>query len=245
MKAAFALRGLSRRLISFSVETEGVYKKPGFRAWVNKDSIRVSPWHDVPLRWKNGLGYYYVNEIPKGTRAKMEIDTTVGSGNPIIQDTVNGKPRQFKDPIPFNYGALPQTFEDPEFEHPDTGFPGDGDPLDVVELSDTNYDVGEVIPVNVLGILGLIDEGETDWKLLVMHAGSNIRTLDTLKMRHPTKIGLVREWFRSYKMADGKPPNEFAFDGDVRDKKYAERIIDETHESWKFFFLPPPNNLEQ
>lgn len=29
---------------------------------------------------------------------------------------------------------------------------------------------GEVIPVKILGILALIDEGETDWKLIAINA---------------------------------------------------------------------------
>jgi hypothetical protein len=34
----------------------------------------------------------------------------------------------------FNYGAVPQTFEDPAKVHPLTGAGGDSDPIDIIEL---------------------------------------------------------------------------------------------------------------
>lgn len=48
--------------------------------------------------------------------------------------------------------------------------------------------------------------------------------------------GLVRatnEWFRIYKIPDGKPENVFAFSGEAKNKKYATDVVLETHEAWK------------
>ena len=36
----------------------------------------------------------------------------------------------------WNYGAIPQTWEDPEHIDPDTKCQGDGDPIDVIEIGD-------------------------------------------------------------------------------------------------------------
>ena len=47
---------------------------------------------------------------------------------------------------------------------------GDGDPLDVVEISQLPCQVGDVYAVRVLGVLGMIDEGEMDWKLVCINA---------------------------------------------------------------------------
>jgi inorganic pyrophosphatase len=69
--------------------------------------------------------------------------------------------------IPFNYGCLPQTWEDPAYAHPDTKIGGDNDPIDVVEIGGA-LPVGTVTPVKVLGILGMIDQGETDWKVVTI-----------------------------------------------------------------------------
>ena len=43
----------------------------------------ISPWHDIPL--KSGALYNFINEIPKYTKAKMEVSTKESS-NPIAQD---------------------------------------------------------------------------------------------------------------------------------------------------------------
>ena len=41
------------------------------------------------------------------------------------------------------------------------------------------------------------------------------------------------EWFKIYKMPDGKPANEFAFNSEPKNKEFAENIIAGCHESWK------------
>merc|ERR1719352_56482 len=43
----------------------------------------------------------------------------------------------------------------------------------------------------------------------------------------------TREWFRVYKMPDGKPENNFAFDGEYQDAEFACKIINETNVFWK------------
>ena len=48
----------------------------------------------------------------------------------------------------------------------DTKTTGDNDPLDVCEIGTTLHAAGSIIPVKIVGVLGLIDEGETDWKLI-------------------------------------------------------------------------------
>ena len=90
----------------------------------------LSLWHDVPLVADNGL-FNFVCEIPKCTRKKFEVATTEGR-TPIKQDEKKGVLREFKKgDIFFNYGCFPRTWEDPRHVSPDTGYPGDNDPLDV------------------------------------------------------------------------------------------------------------------
>lgn len=69
---------------------------------------------------------------------------------------------------PFNYGAFPQSWENPAVEHPDTKAKGDNDPLDVVEIGSGVLATGSVKRVKVLGTYALIDEGEMDWKVVVV-----------------------------------------------------------------------------
>jgi len=52
------------------------------------DLKNISPWHDIPLAFKNDkeeLIFNYVNEIPKGERAKMECSLN-DAWNPLKQD---------------------------------------------------------------------------------------------------------------------------------------------------------------
>ena len=50
--------------------------------------------------------------------AKMECATDETT-NPIKQDTKKGKLRDYPYNINWNYGMLPQTWEDPKHEHPE------------------------------------------------------------------------------------------------------------------------------
>ena len=70
--------------------------------------------------------------------------------------------------LPFNYGFLPQTWEDPSHLIEETGHPGDNDPIDLVEIGQRVPERGEVIAVKPLGVLALLDEGETDWKVIAI-----------------------------------------------------------------------------
>merc|ERR1711879_436037 len=49
----------------------------------------------------------------------------------------------------------------------------------------------------------------------------------------PGFLDATREWFKIYKVPDGKPLNNFAFDGAYKDKAFAEKFIHETHGFWK------------
>ena len=120
----------------------------------------VSPWHDMPLELDGGL-YNMLTEIPKMTLKKMEVDTKA-PGNPIKQDEKKGKARLYHGPIFWNYGCLPQTWEDPNHKGDDQvgGAFGDDDPVDVVEIGAASLDMGSFTPVKVLGCLSMIDDGE-------------------------------------------------------------------------------------
>jgi len=147
------------------------YGKPTFAAtFVGADGVSpISPWHDLPLYPSGGAGGATVNfvcEIPRGQTAKLEVQKKLPN-NPIMHDTKKGKLRHYTYGAPFfNYGMLPQTWEDPAkkgFE----GAAGDNDPLDVMEVGSRPWKVGEMRPVKVLGDIELIDEGELDHKIIV------------------------------------------------------------------------------
>merc|ERR1719231_1499818 len=195
----------------------------------------VSPWHDMPLELEGGL-YNMLTEIPKMTLKKMEVDTKA-EGNPIKQDEKKGKARLYHGPIFWNYGCLPQTWEDPSVSHPELGVLGDGDPVDAVEIGSAALEMGSVTPVKPLGVLAMIDEGELDWKVVAISASdpmaAELNDIDDVEAKMPGTLSGIREWFRWYKTPDDKPLNSFGFDEKFLDKEEAMKVIAETHESWK------------
>jgi len=42
----------------------------------------------------------------------------------------------------------------------------------------------------------------------------------------------LHDWFRDYKIPDGKPPNTFAFEGKGKDRAFALEVIEEGHRQW-------------
>lgn len=208
------------------------------------DEKIISLWHDISLghidadTGEKTKYFNFVCEIPKFTRKKYEIATDEAY-TPIKQDEKKGKLREFKKgDIFFNYGCFPQTWEDPTFVHPDAeGCRGDNDPLDVCEIGARIVKCGGVRPVKVLGILMMIDEGEADWKLITIDKDDKwapfINDINDVEEQLPGMLDAIREWYRTYKIPDGKPPNTFGLEERFMDKAYAMTIIDECNHAWK------------
>lgn len=217
-----------------AVEKEGIASgKKAVSLWHDVTLVHVDPATDRPTPYLN-----FVNEIPKFSRKKYEIATTE-DGNPIKQDEKKGVLREFKKgDIFFNYGCLPRTWEDPTHIHPDTmGCRGDNDPLDVCEIGLKIVDCGEIRPVKVLGILCMIDDGEADWKVVTIDAEDKwapfLNDINDVDRHLPGTLNAIREWFRTYKIPDGKPPNVFGLEERFMDKAYAMEIIKECNIAWK------------
>lgn len=194
--------------------------------------------------------------------------------NPLKQDMKKGKLRFVRNCFPYkgyiwNYGCLPQvqsvdkfvqityhlhelqTWEDPTSVHPDTKARGDNDPIDVCEIGEQIGYPGQVKQVKVLGVMALLDEGETDWKVLAidvkdpmadrlngkLHVNirntiiDGIQTIDIHDVEKylPGLIDATRHWFKIYKMPDGKPANKFAFKGACKDRVSGEMHVYMSH----------------
>ena len=59
-----------------------------------------------------------------------------------------------------------------------------------------------------------------------------LNDIDDVERLIPGTVSLIREWFRTYKIPDGKPPNKFALDERCMGAKYAHKVIHETHTFW-------------
>ena len=49
----------------------------------------------------------------------------------------------------------------------------------------------------------------------------------------PGFLEATLDWFKYYKVADGKGVNQIAFNDEVKDSDFAKQVIEETHEAWK------------
>ncbi|RAL02926.1 inorganic diphosphatase IPP1 [Aspergillus ibericus CBS 121593] len=230
--------------MSYTVRKIGQANTLEHRVYIEKDGQPVSPFHDIPLyanEQKTILNM--VVEIPRWTNAKQEISKEEFL-NPIKQDVKKGKLRYVRNCFPhkgylWNYGAFPQTWEDPNSIHPETKAKGDNDPLDVCEIGELVGYPGQVKQVKVLGVMALLDEEETDWKVIVIDINDplapKLNDVEDVERHLPGLLRATNEWFRIYKIPDGKPENQFAFSGECKNKnlRYAFDVIRECADAWE------------
>ena len=120
-------------------------------------------------------------EIPKGSNIKYEYDRTTGK---MVVDRIlrNG----FK--YPANYGFLEEALD------------WDGDELDVLVYSDEAFQPGVALNARIIGAMKMIDDGETDTKLIAVHADdyrlAEYKTLDDLPKKW---LKEVETFFTTYK----------------------------------------------
>ena len=211
----------------------------------NQAAAAASPWHDVPLVASEASSSQgsssspllnLVTEIPMYTTAKMEVSKGA-AGNPIAQDAnKDGSPRYYGYGTPFfNYGMLPRTWEDPAFCEGFHGACGDGDPVDVMEVGANPLPMGSVTPVKVLGAFELIDEGETDYKIITLAADDadawRIHDMSSLELHKPGITAQLVDWLKRYKTAENKPENSLASESPCGVTE-ALQIVKDTNVKW-------------
>ncbi|MDQ2657950.1 MAG: inorganic diphosphatase [Bacteroidota bacterium] len=151
------------------------------------------PWHEVsvgrnPPSFINGI-----IEIPRGSRAKYEIDKESGL---IKLDRVIYASMYY----PLNYGFIPQTLGE------------DGDPLDIVVLTQVSVVPLCLIPSKVIGVMQMIDRGEADEKIIaVAEQDPSVSHIDNVKDLPAHLISELRHFFENYKTLENKKVviNEF------------------------------------
>ena len=147
--------------------------------------------HGYPALHPDGLVNMVV-EIPTGTTGKWEVTKPEGELRWEIRD---GEPRvvQYLG-YPGNYGMIPRTLL-PEEQG------GDGDPLDVLVLGDA-VPRGTVLPVRIIGVMEMIDDGEQDDKLVAVRAGTpfeDVHSVAQLRQQFGGVEAIVKSWFANYK----------------------------------------------
>lgn len=173
-----------------------------------------NPFHAVSYGTKIPETVQAIIEIPSGSKAKYEIDKDSGL---IKLDRVLFSSVHY----PANYGFIPQTFCD------------DGDPLDILVLSQIDLVPLCIVEAKVIGVMRMIDQGKHDDKIIA------VATRD-MSVQHYNDISelpehLLRElqrFFEDYKILENKKVEIAEF----QNKNLAYKIIEESIALYKKTF---------
>ena len=135
---------------------------------------KAHPWHGISI----GEGApdevtVFIEIVPRDT-VKYEVDKETGY---LKID----RPQQYSNVVPANYGFIPQTYcgeriADMARSNSDltiTG--GDGDPLDILVLSEHHIPRGDIILKAIpIGGFCLVDDNEADDKLIAVLKGDKV-----------------------------------------------------------------------
>jgi inorganic pyrophosphatase len=173
-------------------------------------------WHDVSLGDNSPEEITTIIEIPKGSHNKYEVDKDTGL---IKLDRAN-----YSDaPYPFDYGFVPQTLWD------------DGDPLDVVVLTTWPLNPGILLTVRPVGVIDMVDSGESDYKILAVPTeDKRWDAVTELEHLNAHTLKEYQHFFETYKALKGKPaPVEIR---GIYGKKEAQEAVKKAVELYKAKF---------
>jgi len=153
-------------------------------------------------------------EVPYGSNVKYELDKESGA---IEVDRVIYSAMFY----PANYGFVANTLSD------------DGDPADILVISDYPLYPGCYIKSRLIGVLMMEDESGIDEKLIAVPADKidpnykNVREIDDLPEH---TLARIKNFFETYKMLE---PNKWVKVTGYKGKKEAEEILNQAIENYK------------
>ena len=143
-------------------------------------------WHDVPKGKNCPNEVNVIIEIPKGSYNKYEIDKETGM---IFLDRANFSAA----PYPFDYGFVPQTLWE------------DGDALDVIVLTTYPLNVGIQVAVRPIGVMEMIDSGESDYKIIGVPVNDkHFDGVTDIAQANQHALKEFAHFFETYKILKGK-----------------------------------------
>lgn len=152
-------------------------------------------------------------EIPHGSSCKYEFDEKLGC---IRLDRILSTAMNY----PGNYGYIPHTIA------------GDGDPLDVLVVSDKVFFPGVICECRILGSLITEDEKGIDHKLIaVLSSKVDARMAKITDIEHLPEITIeiIRDFFTHYK---NQEKGKWVKVGDILSLEDTLLLINECREKW-------------
>jgi inorganic pyrophosphatase len=135
---------------------------------------KAHPWHGIPIGPESPEEVNVFIEIVPRDTVKYEVDKETGY---LKID----RPQQYSNVVPANYGFIPQTYCDEGVanlarQKTDVEIKsGDGDPLDILVLSEHHIPRGDIIlKARPIGGFCLIDDHEADDKIIAVLKGDKV-----------------------------------------------------------------------
>ncbi|WP_131538358.1 inorganic diphosphatase [Pedobacter nototheniae] len=171
-------------------------------------------WHSVSPGNNLPETVNAIIEIPKGSKAKYEIDKESGL---IKLDRVLFSSVMY----PANYGFIPQTYCD------------DKDPLDILVLCSVDVYPMTLIEAKVVGVMHMVDNGEQDDKIIAVAAHDmSVNYINDLEELPPHQMKEIVRFFQDYKALEGKNVTIEHLLG----VRYAHKVIKESIELYNTTF---------
>lgn len=164
------------------------------------------PWHDVNRGDNIPEIVNGIIEIPKGTRAKYELDKDSGllKLDRVLYSSVY---------YPANYGFIPRTYCD------------DKDPLDILVLSQIDIVPMCIVEAKIIGVMRMLDNNEADDKLIAVASGDpSVNHYNDISELPPHFISEMKNFFEDYKKLENKTVVVEEFFG----KDLAQKILMES-----------------
>lgn len=171
--------------------------------------MAFNPWHQVSAGNNVPNTVNGIIEIPAGSKAKYELDKETGM---IMLDRVMSSAVFY----PANYGFIPKTYCD------------DGDPLDILVLSQVNMVPNCLVEAKVIGVMKMIDGGEGDDKIIAVAAGDPAyKHYNDMNELPEYLVKEIKQFFVSYKALENKTVEITGFGGAEDAKNVVLKAIED------------------
>jgi inorganic pyrophosphatase len=163
------------------------------------------PWHDISFGEESPQIVQAIIEISRGSKAKYEVDKESGL---LKLDRVLHAAFYY----PINYGFIPKTFA------------GDNDPLDILVLSQIDFEPLSIVSAKVIGVMRMIDKGIDDKIIAVCQNDISVSHINSLEELPPHLMSEIKHFFEQYKKLEQTTVKVDEFYG----KEKAYEIINES-----------------